>query len=348
MPANTLIQVRRGTAAQWISANPILSSGEMGLETDTKEFKFGDGVTNWVGLPYWVSDVAVHTHTAVQISDSTSVGRSVLTAASAAAARTAIGAGTSDLAIGTTGATAMAGNKTFAFSEITGLIGTSQLPPLAINDVFPVASQAAMLALTAQRGDMAIRSDLGESYVLSTDSPSTLADWLKITAPGNVTSVAGRQGAVVLTKTDVGLSNVDNTSDVNKPVSTAQATSIATKEPAITAGTTGQYLRGDKTWQTLDKTAVGLSAVDNTSDANKPVSSAQLTALNLKAPLASPTFTGTVSGVTKTHVGLANVDNTSDLSKPISTATQTALNLKANSTHTHTTTDIIGIDGGTP
>ena len=52
-------------------------------------------------------------------------------------------------------------------------------------------------------------------------------------------------------------------------------------------------------------------------------------ALNLKAPLASPTFTGTVAGVTKAHVGLENVDNTSDANKPVSTATQTALDLKA-------------------
>lgn len=49
------------------------------------------------------------------------------------------------------------------------------------------------------------------------------------------------------------------------------------------------------------------------------------TAEALKAPLASPTFTGTVSGITKTMVGLGNVDNTSDANKPVSTATQTAL-----------------------
>jgi hypothetical protein len=55
-------------------------------------------------------------------------------------------------------------------------------------------------------------------------------------------------------------------------------------------------------------------------------------ALNAKAPLASPTFTGTVSGITKSMVGLSNVDNTSDVDKPVSTATQTALDLKANST----------------
>jgi hypothetical protein len=48
----------------------------------------------------------------------------------------------------------------------------------------------------------------------------------------------------------------------------------------------------------------------------------------LKAPLASPTFTGTVSGITKSMVGLGNVDNTSDANKPVSTATQTALDAK--------------------
>jgi trimeric autotransporter adhesin len=54
------------------------------------------------------------------------------------------------------------------------------------------------------------------------------------------------------------------------------------------------------------------------------------TAINLKANIESPTFTGTVSGITKAMVGLGNVDNTSDLNKPISTATQAALALKAN------------------
>lgn len=55
---------------------------------------------------------------------------------------------------------------------------------------------------------------------------------------------------------------------------------LDSKEDSITAGTTGQYWRGDKSWQTLDKTAVGLSNVDNTSDANKPVSTAQSTAIS--------------------------------------------------------------------
>jgi hypothetical protein len=56
-------------------------------------------------------------------------------------------------------------------------------------------------------------------------------------------------------------------------------------EPAIAPGTILQYWRGDKTWQTLDKAAVGLSNVDNTTDLNKPISTATQTALNGKADL---------------------------------------------------------------
>lgn len=59
-------------------------------------------------------------------------------------------------------------------------------------------------------------------------------------------------------------------------------TALNAKEPTISAGTSGQYWRGDKTWQTLDKNAVGLGNVDNTSDLNKPVSTATQTAIDTK------------------------------------------------------------------
>lgn len=72
---------------------------------------------------------------------------------------------------------------------------------------------------------------------------------------------------------------------------------LATKEPTITAGTTAQYYRGDKTFQTLDKTAVGLSNVDNTSDANKPISTATQTALNLKENVSNKNAVNGYAGV---------------------------------------------------
>jgi hypothetical protein len=106
----------------------------------------------------------------------------------------------------------------------------------------------------------------------------------------------------------------------------------------------------DKVAIGINKSKVGLSNVENTADLDKPISTATQLALDskvatstystsiaLKAPLESPTFTGTVSGITKAMVGLTDVDNTSDLGKPISTATQTALNLKV-STSTFSST----------
>lgn len=52
MPAQTTIQVRRGTAASWTSTNPTLAAGEVGFETDTGRFKIGTGSTVWTGLGY--------------------------------------------------------------------------------------------------------------------------------------------------------------------------------------------------------------------------------------------------------------------------------------------------------
>jgi len=52
MARNTLIQVRRGTTSQWSETNPVLGAGEWGLDTTTKRYKIGDGVTSWNSLGY--------------------------------------------------------------------------------------------------------------------------------------------------------------------------------------------------------------------------------------------------------------------------------------------------------
>ena len=46
------IQFRRGLASEWTASNPILAQAEMGLETDTQQFKIGDGILHWADLPY--------------------------------------------------------------------------------------------------------------------------------------------------------------------------------------------------------------------------------------------------------------------------------------------------------
>ena len=47
------IQIRRDTASNWTSADPTLSNGELGIETDTKKLKVGDGSTAWSSLAYY-------------------------------------------------------------------------------------------------------------------------------------------------------------------------------------------------------------------------------------------------------------------------------------------------------
>lgn len=106
------------------------------------------------------------------------------------------------------------------------------------------------------------------------------------------------------TKTQVGLGNVDNTADMEKPVSTATQNALNLKANII-------YVDDE-----LSKKADSTALIDHINDSTNPHS------------------------VTKSQVGLGNVDDTSDANKPISTATQDALNLKANdSTVVHKTGD---------
>jgi hypothetical protein len=99
-----------------------------------------------------------------------------------------------------------------------------------------------------------------------------------------------------------------------------------------TGGNSGQILStdGSGTYSWIDAGAGGLVA-DTINDGTTTVAPSQnavFDGLALKAPIASPTFTGTVAGIDKTMVGLTNVDNTSDANKPVGTATQTVLDLK--------------------
>lgn len=109
-------------------------------------------------------------------------------------------------------------------------------------------------------------------------------------------------GDLTIDKTFVGLGNVDNTSDINKPVSTLQASAIALKQDTLVSGTNiktieGQSLLGSGNID-LTKNDVGLGNVDNTSDLNKPISNATQTALNSKQDTLTLTTTGTSGAAT--------------------------------------------------
>jgi len=125
-------------------------------------------------------------------------------------------------------------------------IPSSLLPPIAITNTTVVASQAAMLALTAQTGDVAIRTDNSNTYILRGLNSTVLSDWELLPIPTvPVQSVAGKTGVVVLTSADVGLSNVDNTTDAGKPISAATQTALNAKENTANKNVGGGYAGTD-------------------------------------------------------------------------------------------------------
>lgn len=114
---------------------------------------------------------------------------------------------------------------------VSGKVPANQIPAEAMTDFLgAVASQAAMLTLVGQRGDWCTRTDRGTDWQLIGEPSTSLVSWREKVYPASpVQSVAGRTGAITLGKTDVGLGNVNNTSDADKPVSTATAAALAAK-----------------------------------------------------------------------------------------------------------------------
>jgi len=101
----------------------------------------------------------------------------------------------------------------------SGKVPSSQLPAIAITSISTVASQAAQLALTAQEGDVAVRSDENKSYVHNGGTAGTMADWTLLATPTDtVLSVNGMTGAVTLGYADVGAaasSHTHSAADIN-------------------------------------------------------------------------------------------------------------------------------------
>ena len=119
-------------------------------------------------------------------------------------------------------------------------------------------------------------------------------------------------GTVTINGTLAGYNNVNNTSDANKPISSLTQTALDLKAPLASPTFSGTVAFASGTIVTgLTKSSVGLDNVNNTSDLNKIVSTPTQTALDLKANLDSPTFTGTVAGISKSMVNLGNVTNES-------------------------------------
>ena len=87
--------------------------------------------------------------------------------------------------------------------DANGKVPTSQLSAVSANDTFVVASQVAMLALSATQGDLAVRTDESKTYILSDTDPTVLGNWVELLNSASVVSVNGATGVVSLNTSNI-------------------------------------------------------------------------------------------------------------------------------------------------
>ena len=293
----TRMQQRRGTAAQWTASNPVLNAGEIGYESDTNKFKIGDGTNHWVALAYFLDEDTIGTSLDGFISESllganngvaqlNSTGKLVSTQIpnvdeiTQDAINTALVAGTGldktyddagntitldiDSTVATLTGTQTLTNKTVALgsntvsgtisqfntsvtdADLATLAGTETLTNKTLTSpiIATVLNGAATITMPVITGTVALTSDISAATggSVSETGTQTLSN-KTLTAPV-INNPTG------LTKSDVGLANVDNTTDANKPVSTLTQTALDNKvslsAPAIdyyiTNSGSGAYL----------------------------------------------------------------------------------------------------------
>ena len=117
-----------------------------------------------------------------------------------------------------------------------GKVPASELPDIAISDTSVVVSEAAMLALTAEVGDIAVRTDVNKTFILKTAGASTLANWQELLTPTDaVTSVDGQTGVVDLSGNYVNVTG--DTMSGNLAMGTNKITGLGTPTVSTDAAT---------------------------------------------------------------------------------------------------------------
>jgi hypothetical protein len=133
--------------------------------------------------------------------------------------------------------------------DSTSHIPASYLPSLAFNNTYVVASQAAMLALSANPGDIAVRTDLSETFILTATPASTLGNWTQLLQPSSaVASVNSLTGAVTLTTT-----NIAEGTNLYYTTARANAAALATSLTGFSSSSGGTVTSGDTILSALGK-----------------------------------------------------------------------------------------------
>ena len=255
-------QQRRGTAAQWTAANPILSAAEIGFEIDTNKFKIGDGINRWADLVYFTADAAS------ALNDLIDGAPDLLNTLNELAA--AVG---DDPTFFTTVATNLSNHE----SDSTNVHGIADTSVLVTQTDLTNAISGATVDQSGLAGVGIDWNSLTESF----DIDSTVAT--KTYADGKA-SDAQTAAANALASHESDTTNVHGIADTS---------ALATKTYADGAVETAVAA--------LTRSSVGLGNVNNTSDADKPISTATQAELDLKAPKTSPVFLGNPEAPTQAN-----------------------------------------------
>jgi len=317
----TRMQQRRGTAAQWTGANPILAAGEIGFESDTNQFKIGDGVNHWDDLSYFknLEDLGG------------SLDDYILLTQKGALNGVAELDGTGNVPLSQLGniidgapgvldtlnelAAAIGNDANFASSVTTHISDTSAHG--VAGDVVGT-SDAQTLTNKTISGTSNTLSDIAQTSVTNLTTDLSSLDGRLDTAEGTLSTLN---------------TNVTNLSDgletANGNISDLETSKAPLNSPTFTgtvtlpANTISQSMMGDD--------SVGTNEIGGLAVTTEKIAAGAVTSEKIAT-----------GAVTKTMVGLSNVDNTADADKPVSTATQTALDAKASTSYVDTA--IAGVD----
>ena len=205
----------------------------------------GSAWVNYAGSNYAASS---HTHAASDVTSGTF--------ADARISESSVTQHESALSIASSQISDKASANGVASLDGTGKIPSSQLPAIALSEVFVVASQAAQLALTAQEGDVVVRTDQSTTYIHNGGTAGTMADYTELQTPSAapVTSVNGYTGAVSLTTSDI-------SEGTNQYYTSARFDSAFTAKDTddLAEGTTNQYFTNARSRSAVSLTTTNSS-----------------------------------------------------------------------------------------